>query len=131
MDYAKLKAELLAGHPDTGPYDADDAIAAGQLNVENRTRNRTSMSGSEVLNAIDKGEYLALTDAMKQLVWNVLHIGELNPFGVEADLMIEAFGGSSATITALSALRVEAISRAEELDLPVIGAGYVQYARAM
>lgn len=131
MDYAKLKAELLAGHPNTGLYDADDAIAAEQLNAVNRTRNRTSMTGSEVLNAINKAECLLLSDAMNQLVWNVLHIGELNPFGVEADLMIEAFGGGSATITALSALRVEAISRAEELDLPVIGAGYVQYARAM
>lgn len=128
MDYIALKAELDAGHPDTGAYDADDSLAADQLNALNRTRNRTSMSGSEVLNAIDKTEYLDLSDAMKQLVWNVLHIGQLNPFGVEAALMLEAFG-SSTTITTLNALRVEAVSRAVELGLGVIAPGDVENAR--
>jgi len=39
MDYNALKSELDAGHPDTGAYDADDALAAGELNAENRTVN--------------------------------------------------------------------------------------------
>ena len=128
MDYTALKTELAAGHPVTGAYDADDAVAADQLNAVNRTRNRTSMSGSEVLNAIDKTEYLALSDAMKQLVWNVLHIGQLNPFGVEATLLREVFG-SSATITALNALRVQAISRAVELGLGTVPWAHVEVAR--
>lgn len=36
MDYIALAAELTAGHPDTGAYNADDALAAGQLNAVNR-----------------------------------------------------------------------------------------------
>ena len=36
MDLAALAAELTGGHPDTGAYDADDAIAAGELNAVNR-----------------------------------------------------------------------------------------------
>jgi hypothetical protein len=36
IDYQALKAELLAGHPVTGPYDADNQIAANQLNAVNR-----------------------------------------------------------------------------------------------
>ena len=31
-----LKAELLAGHPDTGAYNVDDAIAADEINALNR-----------------------------------------------------------------------------------------------
>jgi len=37
MNLAALKTELLAGHPDTGPYNADDTLAAGELNAVNRT----------------------------------------------------------------------------------------------
>ena len=36
MDIDVLKTELLAGHPDTGAYNADDALAAGELNAVNR-----------------------------------------------------------------------------------------------
>lgn len=36
IDYQALKAELLAGHPDTGAYNADDQLAADELNVQNR-----------------------------------------------------------------------------------------------
>lgn len=36
LDYQALKDELTAGHPDTGAYNADDALAADQLNALNR-----------------------------------------------------------------------------------------------
>lgn len=36
MDIVALKAELDAGHPISGPYNADDATAAAELNVLNR-----------------------------------------------------------------------------------------------
>ncbi len=36
-----LSDELAAGHPDTGAYDADDAIAAAQLNALNRDGDTT------------------------------------------------------------------------------------------
>jgi len=39
MDYEALKTELDAGHPVTGAYDADDALAAGELNAVNVTVN--------------------------------------------------------------------------------------------
>ena len=35
MDYEKLKIVLEVGHPVTGTYDADNAIATGQVNCEN------------------------------------------------------------------------------------------------
>ena len=38
MNLATLKTELDTGHPGTGAYDADAAIAAGQVNAANVTR---------------------------------------------------------------------------------------------
>lgn len=129
MDIDALKAELLAGHPDTGAYDADDAVAAGELNAVNRTVNKASMTGSEIINALDKTEYLALSDADKDKVWQVCHLGTVNPFGVEADLFIDIFGTPSDSITALQAARVDAVSRAVELGLGLVRAGHVEEAR--
>ena len=131
MDLAALAAELTAGHPDTGAYDADSAIAATQINVVNRKKNRTSMTGSEVLNAVNAGEWVALTDAQRQTVWDVVHLGDVNPFGIEATLITNVFGGGSATITELADARKEDVSRADELGLGQVRTGTVQQARAL
>lgn len=37
IDYAKLKVDDAAGHPDTGAFNADTAIAANEWNAVNRT----------------------------------------------------------------------------------------------
>lgn len=44
MDYPALKTELTAGHPVTGAYNADDQLAADQLNALNRPAS-ASISG--------------------------------------------------------------------------------------
>lgn len=46
LQYQALKDELLAGHPDTGPYNVDDTLAAGELNAINRP---VEASASEIL----------------------------------------------------------------------------------
>ena len=131
MDIQKLKTELAVptGHPVTGPYDVDDAIAAGQLNAVNCTKNKASMTGSEIINALDKTEYLALSDADKDRVWQVCHLGTVNPFGVEADIFIAIFGGGSASVAALAAARKDDVSRAVELGLGFVYPGHVENAR--
>lgn len=130
MDIAALKTELTDDPLSRGYSGLSDVEAADSLNTVNRTSNRTSMTGSEVLNAIDKVKYNALSDVDKDRVWQVLHLGELNPFGIEADLMQDIFGAST-TITALQAARLEAVSRATEIGLGIIFEGTVQQARAM
>ena len=40
MDLQALKTELDAGHPVTGAYNVDDALAAGELNAVNQTKVR-------------------------------------------------------------------------------------------
>jgi len=128
-DLDVLKAELIAGHPITGPYNADDNIAADELNAVNRTQNRVIMTGSEVFNAVVKAEFNALSAADQQLVWNILHLGELNPFGLESDIFIDIFGVGSATIAALQTLRKENVSRAVELGFGHVGPVLVIEAR--
>jgi len=69
MDYQALKAELLAGHPDTGAYNVDDLLAAGELNAENR-RN-TSLNISEVLKflVLDNTHITDGTDTQARSIW--------------------------------------------------------------
>jgi hypothetical protein len=91
---------------------------ADDMNTVYRTRNRATMTASEVFNSIDKAEYNAIpVPENKQMVWDILHLGDVNPFGLEADLFVDVFGGGSNTITALQAARVESISRATELGV--------------
>ncbi len=124
-----LSAELIAGHPDTGDYDADDSVATGQLNAVNRVLNKSSMTASEVYNAINVTEWLVLTDAQRQEVWDILHLGTINPFGLEETRFVSIFGGGASTITALAAARKTDVSRAVELGLGVIGSNHVELAR--
>ena len=131
MNYLLLRNELDTDPLSRGYAAMSDLEAATSLNVVNRSRNRTSMTASEVLNAVDPTQYAALTDADKRTMWDVLHIGTINPFGVEATLFTQIFGAGSATIVALAALRVEAISRAEELGLGIVRESDVFKARAI
>lgn len=129
MNLAILTAELIDDPLARGYAAMSDAAAAADLNTVYRTRDKTSMTGSEILNAINAGEWTALTDGQRQIVWNILHLDTLNPFGVEATLLVAVFGGGSATITALAAARKENISRAAELGLGFVSPGHVENAR--
>lgn len=119
-----LSDELTTDPENRGYTGMSDRAAADDLNIVYRTRNRTSMSASEVLNAVDTSEYNALAEADKDRLWQLLGIGDLDPFGVEATLMQGIFG-ASATITALQAVRLEAVSRGVELGLGQVGEGDV------
>jgi len=130
---AALKAELLAGHPGTGAYDAgDDEVAAGQLNVVNRTRNRPTVEGSEILNATDDTEYGALTAGQKTDWLNLCGIEEINTAsGVAKQMEADLFGPGTTTRTNLVAVRNEDVSRAVEIGLGTIRVGHVQEARLL
>lgn len=43
IDYAQLKIDDAAGHPDTGAFNVDSALAAAEWNVKNRTNNALSI----------------------------------------------------------------------------------------
>ena len=114
-DWDALRSEISNDPLVRGYSNMSDEEIAADLNTKYRTKNRTEMSASEVVNAVSVSEYAALAAGDKQLFWDIVHIGTLNPFGREADLMVTLFGGGSDTIATLSSLRVDSISRAEEL----------------
>ena len=124
-----LKTELTTDPLGRGYAAMTDAEVAISLNTVNRSRNRASLAGTEVLNAVDATEWAGLDATQKQTVWDIVHLGTINPFGVEATLMIDVFGAGSDTITALAAARIEAVSRAEQLGLGFIAPGHVENAR--
>lgn len=126
-----LKTELDTDPQARGYAGMGDAAAAADINTVYRTRNFASLTGSEVLNAIDKAEFNALSAVDQQRVWDVLHLGTINPFGLEATLFTDIFGGGSATITALLVIRKEDVSRGVELGLGFVGHADVQDARAI
>ena len=127
MDYTKLKAkdaEVRADH-----HDWTDQQVCDSLNAATVPRNRTSMTGSEVVNAVDAAEYAALTADKKEAFWNVVHLGTLNPFGVEATLLVAVFGAESATIAALASARVELVSWATSEGYGFLYPGHLENAR--
>jgi hypothetical protein len=108
----------------------NNAEVATDMNLVYRTTNKSTMASTEVLNAIDKSEYNALSAANKTLIWNLLHIGDINPFGIEADLFVDAFGGGSTTITTLALLRQNNVSRGVEIGAGNVREGDVEGGRA-
>jgi hypothetical protein len=132
MNYSELKAELDAGHPVTGAYNADDALAADELNAENRTITVESVSGSAILNATNDTEYLALADAEKTRWLGVCGADSIDiSNGVAKAEEADLFGPGTTTRANLAALKVPTVSRAMELGFGLIEDGDVTFARAL
>ena len=132
MDYNKLKTELDTDPLARGYSEMSDQEVVDSLIAVNRSRNRESLTGSEMLNAINAGEWGTRTAEQKQTVWDIVHVGTINPWGVEATMLTAAFAGSGgATLAALGAARVESVSRAVEIGVgQTIKPGHVQIVRA-
>ncbi len=131
MNLDALRAELAAGHPDTGPYDADDALAAGQLNAVNRTRNVESVTGQQIFEAVVPADYNALLADQRQLLGVIIGMGTILVNGTNTKAALTAmFGSGTGTRTNLAALQTEQVSRAVEQKLGRVRAGDVERARA-
>lgn len=124
-----IKTEITNDPLPRGYSGMNDEAVAVSMNTVDRTTNKSSLTGSEVMNAIDKTEFNGKSDAQKQQVWNILHLGTINPFGLEADLLTDIFTGGSTTITTLATLRLNSVSRGVELGVGVVKVGHVQEAR--
>lgn len=132
MDYVALKAELDAGHPDTGAYNVDNATAAAELNAVNRTRPRPSMNGDEVFAATDNGEFVGLTDHKQQLWISFTSKDIINAYDqTNIDFLDYIFGAGSTTKTTLAGLRTEPASRAVEIGLGLVRVGDIEIARTI
>ena len=130
MDTEALKAELLAGHPVTGPYSGNDTAAAAEMNVKNVERIKETLTGNELFTSTAITEFALLTDTKKQMwvSWCNTHRDPAHASNIS--FVNHVFGTASITMAALAALRVEFISQAEYLGFGAMAAGYVQRARA-
>lgn len=123
---ARILEDELTADPLTRGYSGmSDARLLTSLNTADRNRNRTSMTGREVKAAVDKDEYAALSDAKKQQMIELIKRDDLDLFGLDKEILIDIFGNST-TGANLATARVESISRATELGLPVIDARYLR-----
>jgi len=125
-----IKAEIDGN---AGLYGAmTDQQVADELNAEDKQRNRTSMSGSDILESIEGSALVGLTgdDAVK--VMGIVGTDSINPFGPAAQIFINAFGGGSATIVSLAAARVETgISQATIIGMGKVFPAEVNTARSI
>ena len=132
--YPALQAELLAVHPVSGAYNADDQLAADQINALDIDSVKQNMTGAEILAATDSTEYAALTADKKAQFLSFTSGNEtINPAvgGIAQEIIVDIFGGGSVTVTTLNLLRQETISRAAELDFGFVIIGDIQNARAL
>jgi len=151
-DLQILHDELLIGHPVTGPYSADAATAAEQINALNRTR-IVPVSSGELLawsGAASSGDRPRLikieagTASADEQVAAICKVAEstINRDGTELDLskpdragmvaaLVQAGVLSQADSDSLYNLATQAISRATEIGLSNVRAGTVEQARAL
>ena len=131
MDYRKLKAEIETDPLSEGYASMTDEQICASLNAETRSAHVAILTPTEIINAIVYSEWTAKTAAQQQVIWNLLGMGQINPWGIEASIFTTVFGAGSATIAALAALRVKKISRAEELGIGRVEVGHLIDARAL
>ena len=151
-DLATLHDELLIGHPVTGPYAADAATAAAEINALNRTRTVPISSGellawSAGAGAGDRPRLIKVeegTTAADEQVAAICKVAEstIKRDGTELDLLkLDRVAMVAALVAAgvlsqsdsgsLYALATRQISRADEIGLSNVRAGTVEQARAL
>lgn len=129
MDYQVLKNEIDTDPLTRGYAGMTDQQVADSLNTVDRTRNRSVMTGKEVKDRIDTTEWSGRTDAQKQIVLALCNRDDLDPFGIDAQIFQDEMAGATNTLAALTAYRVENVSRGEELGLGAVNAVNVDTAR--
>ncbi len=129
--YSVLSDEITTDPLERGYAGMDDAQVAASLNAKDRQRNRGSMSALEISANIDKADWDALSPADQDRIFDILSMGEFDPFGVWVEVFTGSFPGGGTTLTALSAARVESISRAVELGLPIIDSAHIADVRGV
>lgn len=129
---AALKNEIDSDPLTRGYAGMTDEQVAADINTVYRTRNRASMTGDEIFNSFDATEYNALTADQKRDLLTLCARDTIDPFGTaNVNVITENFGGGSTTASTLNTLRVENVSRADELSLGNITASHVSHARSI
>ncbi len=106
---------------------------------ESVQKNKDSMTGDEIFQATDAAQWDGLTDSQKNQWLAFCGRDSIDPFGAANVALVTAiFGGGSATVTALQALRQETVTRFEKdgpftlngQSIGVLTLGVIEAARA-
>lgn len=111
----------------------DDQVIADDMNSEYLTRPVTRLSSQQVKSTVDKAEYASLTDAAKSQFLQLVSRDDLDPSGLDAEILKGIFTSAAGPKTrqALAGLVNEPISRATQLGIPLVRTGHIQEARAL
>lgn len=117
---AALKAEFETDPVPMG-YDYANTDAQTLFNLITaltRSKNLSSITGDQVFQATVPAEYAALSDAKKSEWMSFCGRQSIDPFGsANVSFVQYIFGGGSTTVANLANVRVQSISRAEEIGL--------------
>jgi len=101
------------------------------LNAKTVSKNKATLSGSELWESTDASEFAALTDSVKAQWLALCGVTSVDPFGPAQPVVMSIFGGGSATVATLVTLRTFNVSRASEIGLSLVKEGHVEMARAL
>ena len=118
-----LQAEITNDPLSRGYSGMTDQQKVDSLNTEDRVDTRVLVSSGEIMETINGAEFAALNNAETARVDRVLGLGAeviVGPGNAHNAVqeLLATFGGGSATVAALVALRDTQISRAKELGIP-------------
>ena len=131
---AAIAVELAAGHSITGAYDADDALAADEMNLANIEVNKNT-TPAEAADATDGTEFNSgnLSDAQRQMWISVLGWETINlnaGIGLETATGMWNSGNTETTKAALIATRTHLVGASEVIGVGSVNVGDIQNARA-
>ena len=132
MDYQALLT-LIQTHPSWPSV--DDETLAAWVNEEAVSANKTTLPNEEILAVIlaNVAEFSALSDSNKQIVRDILYVGDSVPTDAgepARDTLVAIFGAQSDTIQSLAAAISYQISRAAGVGiLGEVTVGDIQFAR--
>lgn len=132
-DIKTLVDELTNDPLGRGYAGMTDQEVVDSLNAADRSRNKQAITGDDAFQATDAAEWGTLSDPQRSQWLAFCGRQTIDPFGSANVAFVQSiFGGGSQTVQSLAALRLEAISRAEELGYPGrVRLGHVERARAL
>lgn len=134
MDIQALINEIKTDPLARGYSSMTDAQLFASLMTANRTRERTSLSGSQIYNATVPSEFQALTADQKQYVRDIWGLGDSIDVRTGTNVRtvyLAIFGAGTTTRTNLANLVNETISRAVEIGCGDLTLAYLTYIRSL
>lgn len=134
MDLQALKTELTTDPLTRGYGSMGDEEAANSLNAVNRTREKPTLRGSDIYNALVPGEFTALQAAQQARVRDIFLLGDSIDVRAGTNVravLLSVFAAGSQTRANLIAAATEPASRADELGLGFVTPSNVADARRL